>query len=59
MQLHYLGKEKYDLMEEDQVEEIYRLIIEEESQEFQFENCICDLFSYLESDYFENENELR
>ena len=63
LQSHHLGKVKYELMQENEAEkaaEIYRFILEErDCPESKFEECVCDLFSYLEPNYFGNENDFR
>ena len=45
--------------EPEEAEKFYRFTVKEECQEVLFEECMCELLSYLESDYFENERDMR
>lgn len=61
--LHHLGKKRYDYIlckDPGKAENYYRLIVEKNSsKECLFEQLCEEIFSFVESGYFENETQLR
>lgn len=59
LELQYLGIRRYDLLGPKEAAKLYRLVTIQESEESRFEDCLCDMYSCVESNYHDKAKDLQ